>query len=115
MDIIEYNKKCAEFLGGVYERYEKLSFEPKGRWFIKQFPDALQDHNLKFHSDWNWIMEVVKKIWVISEEIDGNYQKDSEYYDHFYALNFHKMYLFTPKEVVLESINDFLNWYNINK
>jgi hypothetical protein len=52
----EYNKMCAEFLGGTYDS------NLKRYWFrlpIVLFPTI---EELKFDSDWNWIMEVVEKI-----------------------------------------------------
>ena len=56
------NIAIAEMLGGHYKRIEELSFEPKGRWHIQQFPDAKQNYDLKFHSDANWQFEACKFI-----------------------------------------------------
>ena len=61
-EIKERTEQIALMLGGKYERNENLSFEPKGRWNIPQFPDAKQDYDLKFHSDWNWLMEAVEFV-----------------------------------------------------
>jgi hypothetical protein len=51
----EFNRLCAEFLGwvledGYYNRDMHHDYS-----FVK--PDEM-----KFHSDWNWIMEVVERI-----------------------------------------------------
>ena len=83
-EILEYNKRCAEFLGWKYsQNYESFNeFDniweketdgvwykesdrienPKGYelYYVKVNGFYLKDYNyiLKFHSDWNWIMEV---------------------------------------------------------
>ena len=67
---------------------------------------------LKFHSDWNWIMEVVEAIEKIYHiqgvEINGNCCLIKTY-------TFHKHRSETKKEAVVQAINKFLIWYNKNK
>lgn len=70
-EIEERNKEIALMLGGKYIRNEDLSFEPKGCWHIPLFMDAKQDYDLKFHSDWNWLMEAVDFIKSL-KETEGN-------------------------------------------
>ena len=74
-NITENNKLIAEFMGfkigkgDAYSNNKKLKYWyylPKNHWYfdaqeneiIKEF---FPNEN-KFHSDWNWIVEVVKKI-----------------------------------------------------
>lgn len=78
-EIIEYNKRCAEFLGAevndILERIyiDKMkddemifhnhsvtlqTYEWNGTTNIHYIPIVM----LEFHSDWNWIMEVVEAI-----------------------------------------------------
>jgi|LakMenEpi03Aug12_release.lakeMendotaPanAssembly.Ray.scaffolds.fasta_scaffold1662909_2 hypothetical protein len=102
-EIQERNKQIVLMLGGEYRRNESLSFEPKGRWYIPQFPDAQQDYNLKFHSDWNWLMEAVEFI--------ANYYSDKEI-PSVHLLN---MPIFAPKEAVFFAVSDFAKLYNENK
>ena len=111
-EIIEYNKRCAEFLGGKYLRDEKLSFEPKGRWHIKQFPDVQQDYNLKFHSDCNWIMEVVESI---KEKTKFKIVDECSEQEWYAITGVTRLTITTPKKSVVQAINQFLIWYNENK
>ena len=54
-EIENYNRLCAEFLG--WKKHEKFNppyfTSENGGWWEKE---------LKFHSDWNWIMIVVEAI-----------------------------------------------------
>lgn len=88
-EILQYKKRCAEFLG-----LEILKDE-----YCYDYPD--------FHSDWNWIMEVVevieKKAWV---NIKGCAVDIST------IVNLNAP---TKKEAVVEAINQFLIWYEQNK
>jgi hypothetical protein len=53
----EYNRLCAEFIG-------LKCHEPSGYWTLPTFMDGdgWTMTDMKFHSDWNWIMEVVDAI-----------------------------------------------------
>mgnify|MGYP006055062061 CR=1 FL=1 len=56
----ENNKIIAEFMGESKQPYEFPKFgkiDTNGDW-----KDIFFDNQLKFHSDWNWLMEVVEKI-----------------------------------------------------
>ena len=46
-EILDYNKRCAEFLG-----------EEMTTYFVETQMDLIGSSELHFHSDWNWIMEV---------------------------------------------------------
>jgi hypothetical protein len=146
-EILEYNKRCAEFL--------------KGMIYIRSFPESLFNHNykidtssfekpfskeltvkinsfqsgdvvlgymvllskLKFHSDWNWIMEVVEAIEKLNTFSTAIHSDLSD----IYINDEHKMFIFkeheiiigengkTKKQAVVEAINQFLIWYKKNK
>jgi hypothetical protein len=98
----EFNQVCAEFLGweqgedGYYNRDMHHDYS-----FVK--PDEM-----KFHSDWNWIMEVVEKI------------NDTPIEDDFIECIEAKYLIFqrlgkTYKLAVVEAIWQFLNWFNEQK
>ena len=57
----ENNKLIAEFLGA--KQYDKtddfIYFDETNNIFSN---DTISLKNLKFHNDWNWLMEVVEKI-----------------------------------------------------
>jgi hypothetical protein len=60
MNTTENNKLIAEFLGQNKMPYEFPQFgyiKTNGDW-----NDTFFDNQLKFHKDWNWLMEVVEKI-----------------------------------------------------
>jgi len=56
-EILDYNKLCAEFLGWEYAKDRDI-------WNPNMHHDYSFTYsiNLKFHSDWNWIMEVCISI-----------------------------------------------------
>ena len=63
-NIIENNKLIAEFLGGIKQPFEFPQFgyiNSMGDW-----KDTFFDNQLKFHSNWSWLMSVVEKIETIS-------------------------------------------------
>lgn len=95
-EILEYNKLCAEFLG-----------EEMTTYFVETQMDLIGSSELHFHSDWNWIMEVVeaieKKSWV---NIKGCAVDIST------IANLNAP---TKKEAVVQAINQFLIWYEQNK
>lgn len=63
---IEYNKLCAEFLGytnttptdpdfSIYENEKGITI--KGRFY-----KLLEPMSMEFDSDWNWTMQVLRKV-----------------------------------------------------
>ena len=60
--------------------------------------------NFHYHSDWNWLMEVVNKITTLNEFQE--YEFNSLFWDIFCQLNIKEVYT----QVVL-----FIEWYNQNK
>ena len=73
-NIIENNRLIAEFLNWEFDDLSETFETP----FLKlvepqafgdeQFSCKLQDFELEFHSDWNWLMEVVEKIENLQDE-----------------------------------------------
>lgn len=61
MNTAENNKLIAEFLGGYqYDNHDDfITFDETNNIFSN---DTISLKNLKFHTDWNWLMEVVEKI-----------------------------------------------------
>ncbi len=133
----EFNKLCAEFLFP-----ELIDIDDTGVWGINRFKTSrvpkilklhysniFQEHDLKFHSDWNWIMEVVEKIDNIFVFEDYSVSMTLETHGlsiitvHYYQPDRTKQKIikqFTSisknkKEAVVEAIWEFLQWYNEQK
>ena len=127
-EILEYNKRCALFLGAIYSKQaEAWGFGNAKNIGSKMFHGVMY-HNvvqaerfekeLKFHSDWNWIMDVVDDIEKLGEtdktygtlvDITTTYVKIGK------VLIDLKLIPITKKEAVVEAINQFLIWYEQNK
>jgi hypothetical protein len=98
----EFNKLCAEFLG--IKKSQDLYV-----WNLLLF----SEDELLFHSDWNWIMEVVEKIHYFKTLIISNNHCEV----HFMIEDNMRINVCvrTTKEAVVEAIWQFLNWYNEQK
>lgn len=135
--ILEYNKRCAEFLNWEFDELSESYQTP----FLKlvepqafgdeQFSSKLRIYELDFDSDWNWIMEVVEAIetkflkYTLQWEYDDReeFAEDGKYKAYWFTLYpkdeicgwltdlRHK----SRKEAVVQAINQFLIWYNKNK
>jgi hypothetical protein len=96
-DVKEYNKMCADFMQMEYA--DERSFNKETEKWI---------HSIKsldrFHTDWNWIMEVVEKIKPIVFM-----SKTRPLMDHNTNLRYALMS--AEKELVVKMIWEFLNWY----
>ena len=110
-EIENYNRLCAEFLG--WKNLNDDSFPE----YVNPLGDFYQLKELKFHSDWNWIMAVVEAI----EELDiiASFQieqptiyiwKSSET-STFEGISI-DIFTMSKKEAVVQAINKFLIWYN---
>ena len=124
-NIIENNKLIAEFLNWEFDDLSETFETP----FLKlvephafgdeQFSCKLQDFELEFHTDWNWLMEVVEKIEeteiennILMLESIGNEAKFI--YDdgcRFLNSNIGE----TKIEAVYNACVKFIKWYNENK
>lgn len=101
-EILDYNKKCAEFLGYIY--YPDWDLFRLGHDVNNSPVKQYKPNNLKFHSDWNWIMEVVEAIekshaWV---KIRGQAVDISTIANTCAS---------TKKEAVVQAIYRFLIWH----
>lgn len=137
-EILEYNKRCAEFLG--YEnttptdRDFNIYKNEKGIIIGNKIITMIELMSAKFHSDWNWIMEVIEKIENLgfATKIDHDYCVSNYGCDRC-EIDTRENALFDPdeyeekeepivfklvkskKEAVVYAINEFLIWYEQNK
>ena len=65
------NKLIAEFMEWDILNDMTYSKATKGKW--------IELDKLKFHSNWNWLMEVVEKIESLNYSIEINKQEENDY------------------------------------
>ena len=93
-------------------------FENKQKPFTA-IPRLIETMSMKFHSDWNWLMEVVEAIEKLGyESLTGG----SEYYYPEKGMRCIQSFIKdnitiyqeakSKKEAVVQAINQFLIWYN---
>ena len=102
-NIVENNKLIAEFLGEIKQPFEFPQFgyiNIMGDW-----KDTFFDNQLKFHTDWNWLMKVVEKCLVGEAEYDEDEAKKAihEIYESLCNINITSVYNACVK---------FIKWYN---
>jgi hypothetical protein len=130
-EILEYNKRCAEFLGYkvITERpYDGAITVQEGcnnpSFLHDRMPDESWYVYPKFDSDWNWIMEVVEAIEKLYEGNAYCVQIKQDNCHIFVNTQFSLAYnkfvnIFerdiSKKEAVVKAINQFLIWYEKNK
>jgi hypothetical protein len=116
-EILEYNRRCTELLFP-----ELIDIDDTGIWGINTYlienkkskyeilsghwSNIFIDIDLKFHSDWNWIMEVVEvvlKLPNIKKQEDTTQQSKRIVMQAYLGR--------ANKEAVVQAINQFLIWY----
>lgn len=130
-EILQYNKRCAEFLTIQEEIKNELVAYPLQKYsplcsyanaaYIcdkEDNPNNTVWSYCQFDSDWNWIMAVIETIEKLGEtstmygtlvDITTTYIRIGEI-----AIDL-KLVPMTKKEAVVEAINQFLIWYEQNK
>ena len=124
----EFNKLCAEFLGYVNTTPTDPDFsiyENRNGFIIdgKQYT-LIEPMSMKFHSDWNWIHMIKEEICKMKliDEFNTTYDSVAKGWDCYifpaYINTFNSFIsntLNTEKEAVIETIWQFLQWYNEQK
>ena len=133
--ILEFNKKCAKFIGATPQSLypENKDLEQDGiHW---KFPNGIKlamrqnytTANMKFHSDWNWIHEVIDAIENIQIKEQHIYSiqprgatceiKCSTQYSLAFDIEMPVIYTIgkSKKEAVVQAIDQFLDWYYESK
>ena len=105
-NIIENNKIIAEFLNltsqVIFEQVFAVSENGKTNFYKKD--------ELKFNSDWNWLIEVVEKI----ERLENNLKNETrEEFTQFQKVL--SLPIYTKIEAVYNACVEFIKWYNENK
>lgn len=129
MTTTDKNRIIAEFMGhdkkGDDVTWTFPSYLQGKLWIDEHFFDGTDDYigrkpievsELKFHSDWRWMMEVVEKIERLKHRITITTQIDD-----FCNVIFHNpQFSFTQRnkrkiEAVYNACVEFIQWYNQNK
>ena len=107
-NIIENNKLIAEFLEWEFDDLSETFETP----FLKlvepqafgdeQFSCKLQDFELEFHTDWNWLMKLVEKILQKCAEMDE--------LEKYWEITDVMPYI----DNVYSACVEFVKWYNQN-
>ena len=146
IEIQDFNHRCAEFLGlkrGWWiPQVKPLTYDKKQWWDIdgKTFLGTKVYYNkdLRFHLDWNWIMEVVEAIeklkfnsdtctnsspfftigkhWCyihIYNDTENGVPESGKYY--YWSSGQHSIMGETKKEALIKTIDQFLIWYEKQK
>jgi len=127
-EILEYNKLCVEealglkcSVNGQYELPKMMIFPPKKGSNLCYTAKVCCVEDMQFHSDWNWIMEVVEAIEKLTKKDGYGYEiliTNSlcviEETNKIFDSN-QRVYAKTTKEAVVQAINQFLIWYEQNK
>ena len=124
-NIIENNKIIAEFLDWEFDDLSETFETP----FLKlvepqafgdeQFSCKLQDFELEFHSDWNWLMSVVEKIENLQDENNCaiyNVQIEQSFTEiidnHTSETIIYDIDADSKIEAVYNTVIEFIKWYN---
>ena len=103
MNIIENNKLIAEFMGGKEIRKDTYKFPNRTGL-------PLQIGTITYHSDWNWLMEVVEKI----ESLGSNKILNRVLYSRF-EIKHNKVLLYWSKDnnyqIQIETLQDWQDGY----
>ena len=118
-EVENYNRLCAEFLfPKAKEEYESGEITIEDGVFKKGMLIFGHYDMMRFHSDWNWIMEVVEAIEKLGFNFDS-YAPIDIGKDGFYEFNIWNRITpeiegrgNTSKEAYIDAINKFLICYN---
>lgn len=122
----KYNKLCAEFMGLVEAKPYKTAYTTDNSThlrpsFLELVHSEMESPSWyvypKFDSDWNWIMEVIKKIGdnktFLPLPMGGIQDSIVPYLNEVRPITQELVY--ANKEGVVQAIWEFLNWYNKQK
>ena len=111
MTTTETNKLIAEFMG-LEEIYTPLL----NIYEISETETCLET-DLAYHTDWDWLMEVVEKIESEGFSIEMNRQEEGDYQCLITKGNDIKFQTFSSMkiEAVYNACVEFIKWYNEQK
>lgn len=108
-EILDYNKRCALLLG-----WENKGMKNLEMWVSTKRPSGVNTNELLFHSDWNWIMEVVEAIENLGFDVVISKKSCSIWIGGTSYSNSNKS-CEAKQEAAVQAIDKFLIWYNENR
>lgn len=114
-EILEYNKLCAEFLGYKYFPYPNVNSgwrKEQGHLKLSEYYLARTTKDLKFYSDWNWIMRMVDSIETKGYDVflNGLYCRITDSGLTNFEIESDRVK--NKKQAVIQAIYEFLKYYN---
>ena len=100
--LLEGNKLIAEFMEGIFKIVDLDTKNSEECVFFNKGNDPFPFNSLAYHRDWNWLMEVVEKIDILST-------KDSS------KLKIEELSIFSEIYEVWIAAIEFIEWYNKSK
>ena len=124
MSTTDNNKLLAEFLGWHSKKINITASRPKGEGIelylkeVTEYNREFIEDELKFHTDWNWLMQVVEKIEAIGGSVcigNGNCVMIVFYLTDVYGESYSKtreMIGETKIQATYNACVSFVKWYN---
>jgi hypothetical protein len=112
-DTTQNNILIANFLKQTVQPFEFPQFgyiRHNGDWM-----DKFLDYQLKFHKDWNWIMEVVQTIENLNYTFDVMGKAVSINNSNEMIVDLNANSFKSKIEAVYTACIEFITWYNENK
>jgi len=97
MNTIENNKLIAEFMG--YKKSLGIT------WFKEKA--IVTENSFKYHSDWNWLMEVVDGIVNASLPLTFDNKVNKKRVEFFKNIT-----IYSSKDETYNACVEFIKWYN---
>lgn len=103
-EVIESNKLIAEFMGRhVSMLHGDLCYAD---W------DGM--HSVKYHTSWDWLMPVVKKINDTWDYLDDSFEDDEPNPEYILQV-LHSSVSYVDIDTAFKSVLNFIQWYNQTK
>lgn len=105
MNTTENNKIIAEFMGLSKVQCDIILYERNSKGYPL--------NKLKFHSDWNWLIEVVEKIERLNFDVTiFNSTTEITSFDIDFKTIFGNSDKYSKIEAVYNACVEFIKWYN---
>lgn len=101
------NELIAEFMGGKWETISWGGVPTPAfhfpDWHITDWPTTIHAETFQYHTSWDWLMPVVKKIGDLYPFDFGSRHE---------ITRLHSLSLFASIEKVYAAVVEFIRWYN---